>query len=412
MGENGGFGKKLSLILGGLDDLKESINVVAGGLDGLKSDVNDLKSGIDSVKENISGIKSGMGDMKKGINSIDTLKDSLGGVLAGVGEMTSGLTGLKDDVSSINEELPTGTVENSVAEGMRSTMGKSDALRDEGLTTPEDIERFDDIVYGPDAEQEKLDIYRLKASRNEDGSFKMLPVIVSVHGGAWLYGSRVQYQFYCMSLAQRGFAVINFDYRLAPEYKFPASLEDVCLVFDWLARHGSEYGLDTENIIVVGDSAGGHLAGLYACMYTDPEFAAVYGFSIPEGICIRAMGLNCGAYDPNRYMSERELWSGIIAEDKSILDTDQLNVTDHMNDKFPPTYLMSATGDFCFKYFDPMLKCLEKHGIEAESRVYGNEENKLGHVFHLNVRSSDAQECNDNECSFFKKILGEDCGNV
>lgn len=54
----------------------------------------------------------------------------------------------------------------------------------------------------------------------------MIPVIVSVHGGGWGYGDKERYQYYCMSLAQQGFAVVNFSYRLASKYKFPAPLED------------------------------------------------------------------------------------------------------------------------------------------------------------------------------------------
>ena len=61
---------------------------------------------------------------------------------------------------------------------------------------------------------QKLDVYRQKDATGK------LPVIVSVHGGGWVYGDKERYQFYCMDLAERGFAVVNFSYRLAPEYKF------------------------------------------------------------------------------------------------------------------------------------------------------------------------------------------------
>lgn len=100
-----------------------------------------------------------------------------------------------------------------------------------------------------------LDVYRPKATNIEE----KLPVIVSVHGGGWVYGDKEGYQYYCMSLAQRGFAVVNFSYRLAPESKFPASIIDTNLVFGWILDHAEEYGFDTENIFAVGDSAGAHM---------------------------------------------------------------------------------------------------------------------------------------------------------
>ena len=86
---------------------------------------------------------------------------------------------------------------------IRYDFGKGDRKRDAGLKTPEDVKRFDDISYGPDRKYQLLDVYRLKDAEGK------LPVIVSVHGGGWVYGTKETYQFYCMSLAQRGFAVVN-----------------------------------------------------------------------------------------------------------------------------------------------------------------------------------------------------------
>ena len=108
---------------------------------------------------------------------------------------------------------------------VRKSFAAGDMIRDAGLKTPKDVQRFDDIVYGEDKVWQSLDVYRPKATNIEE----KLPVIVSVHGGGWVYGDKKLYQFYCMSLAQRGFAVVNFSYRLAPESKFPASIIDTNL---------------------------------------------------------------------------------------------------------------------------------------------------------------------------------------
>lgn len=100
-----------------------------------------------------------------------------------------------------------------IAETIREQFGKGDAIRDAGNTTPADVERHDNILYGSDPKWQILDVYRPK---NHAGK---LPVIISYHGGGWVYGTKEVYQWYCMSLAQRGFAVINYTYRLAPEFK-------------------------------------------------------------------------------------------------------------------------------------------------------------------------------------------------
>ena len=140
---------------------------------------------------------------------------------------------------------------------LRTAFRRSDDKRDAGLTTPEGIERFDDLRYGEDARWNLLDVYRPKGIEGK------LPVIVSVHGGGWVYGDKERYQYYCMSLAEHGFAVVNFTYRLAPKHKFPAALEDTNAVFHWLMRHGADYGLEPSRVFGVGDSAGAQLLGLF-----------------------------------------------------------------------------------------------------------------------------------------------------
>ena len=88
-----------------------------------------------------------------------------------------------------------------LSDKIRSEFKKADDERDALMNTPEDIERWDNIVYGhDDREMQRLDVYRPKQAQGED-----LPVIISVHGGAWMYGDKERYQYYCMSLAQRGF---------------------------------------------------------------------------------------------------------------------------------------------------------------------------------------------------------------
>ena len=125
----------------------------------------------------------------------------------------------------------------TTSERIRREFAASDAVRDAGLTIPDDIQRYDDIAYGSNPLQ-KLDVYRPKNSMGK------LPVIISVHGGGWVYGDKELYQYYTMSLAQRGFTVINFSYRLAPESQYPAQIEDVATVFDWVNNHAEQYGMD------------------------------------------------------------------------------------------------------------------------------------------------------------------------
>ena len=289
-----------------------------------------------------------------------------------------------------------------ISDTVRSEFKKYDDIRDAGLTTPEDIVRYDDIVYGADPEWQSLDVYRPKASEGQK-----LPVIVSVHGGGWVYGDKERYQYYGMNLAQRGFAVVNFTYRLAPENKFPASLEDTNSVFNWLVDNAEQYGFDTDHVFAVGDSAGAHVLGLYSSICTNPTYAAEYDFQPPKDFAPTAIALNCGAYHVD--MTLKDALAAQLAEYLPGQGTEKemylVDVINHITPNYPPTFFMTATDDFLKNQAPILAAKLAAENIPFLYRYYGDEKNMLPHVFHCNIKSADAKLANDEECEFFRKFL-------
>ena len=279
---------------------------------------------------------------------------------------------------------------------------KSDKKRDEGLTTPEDIRRYDNIPYGSNGKWNLLDVYRPKDAEGK------LPVIISVHGGGWVYGDKELYQYYCMSLAQRGFAVVNFTYRLAPKYKFPAPLEDTNTVVEWILKNSEEYGLDTENVFAVGDSAGAHMLGLYCCLCTDSNYASEIGVIPPKGFLPKAVALNCGVYQIQKSKGFDFLGSLIkdfLPNKGTETEMRQVSVMEHVNGEFPPAYVMTCEGDFLAAAALPLVERLKALGVDAEYHYYGDPEHVLGHVFHCNMRSEEGKRCNKEECDYFRSFV-------
>jgi len=90
-----------------------------------------------------------------------------------------------------------------------------------------------------------------------------LPILLLYHGGGWTLGDMDTHEnvcrFYC---AKARVIVINVDYRLAPEHKFPAGVEDCYAALEWAAEHAAEIGGDASRIAVTGDSAGGNLSAV------------------------------------------------------------------------------------------------------------------------------------------------------
>lgn len=287
---------------------------------------------------------------------------------------------------------------------VRAEFQKGDDIRDAGLTTPDYVERADDILYGEDSTWQKLDLYRPKERTAEK-----LPVIVSIHGGGWVYGDKERYQYYCMSLVKHGFAVVNFTYRLAPEFLFPAALEDTNLVAEWIMKHAEEYQLDTDHIFGVGDSAGAHMLGLYASICTNPEYAKQYYFQVPEGFAWKAVALNCGAYqitisgDAQDFTGQ--LMSELLPEKGSAEELKKINVIDHVSEAFPPVFLMTSNGDFLKADAPLLMKKLMECQVPHMFHFYGDKDTMLYHVFHLNMKTEIAEECNKEECDFFKRYL-------
>ena len=285
---------------------------------------------------------------------------------------------------------------------LRYTYGKGDRKRDKGLTTPEDVVRYDDIAYGKDKKWQILDVYRPKGAEGK------LPVIMSVHGGAWVYGTKEVYQFYCMSLAQKGFALVNFNYRLAPEHRYPAQLEDINLVVKWMIENKDEYGFDLDNVFAVGDSAGGHLLSVYSAMLTDNAYAEYYGLKLPQNFHFRAIALNCGVYYqemPEKKDGNLSLLNNLLPKGWTKKDLDMLNSFDKIKPGYPPVFLMSANGDFLREQPDYLIPSLEENKVPYELHIYGSDDNILHHVFHVNMRSADAKICNDEECAFFRSYI-------
>ncbi|MDC3962631.1 alpha/beta hydrolase [Polyangium jinanense] len=97
-----------------------------------------------------------------------------------------------------------------------------------------------------------------------------LPVLVYYHGGGWTIGDLDTHDTLCRSLANgAGCAVVSVDYRLGPEHRFPAAVDDSLAATYWVQRNAEALGIDGTRIAVGGDSAGGNLAAVVALAARD-----------------------------------------------------------------------------------------------------------------------------------------------
>jgi len=112
-----------------------------------------------------------------------------------------------------------------------------------------------------------LRLYR-PTRRSDDRA--TVPVLVYFHGGGWTIGDLDTHDVLCRQLANAsGCALVSVDYRMGPEHRFPAAVDDCLAATYWVRRHAGTLGLDPDRLAVGGDSAGGNLAAVVALLARD-----------------------------------------------------------------------------------------------------------------------------------------------
>lgn len=124
---------------------------------------------------------------------------------------------------------------------------------------------FDEIIKAPERD---IPIRVFFPPQNR----QTFPVLLFFHGGGWVTGSLDSYDKMCTLLSEKtDHVVISVEYRLAPEHKFPAALEDCYYVTQHFIRHAKDYGIDPHKISLIGDSAGGNLSAAVSLMARDQK---------------------------------------------------------------------------------------------------------------------------------------------
>ena len=129
--------------------------------------------------------------------------------------------------------------------------------------------RDEDVPYGPCGRRNQLDVW----ARPDLPPDAVAPVVLQVHGGAWVWGSKTGQAYPLLShLVERGWICVAANYRLSPRSTWPDQLVDVKRALAWVKENIAGYGGDPGFVAVTGGSAGGHLSALTALTAGDPAF--------------------------------------------------------------------------------------------------------------------------------------------
>lgn len=130
------------------------------------------------------------------------------------------------------------------------------------------VERIGNLRYAPGAgRRHLLDVYRPRGGCHD------APVLLQIHGGGWVIGTKRQQALpLMMHMSAAGWVCVAANYRLSPKATWPDHLVDVKAALAWVREHIAEYGGDPDFVVVTGGSAGGHLAALVGLTANRPEY--------------------------------------------------------------------------------------------------------------------------------------------
>jgi acetyl esterase len=200
----------------------------------------------------------------------------------------------------------------------------------------------------------------------------LLPVTVFFHGGGWCIGDIDTHDPVCRQLAEEAeCAVLSIDYRLAPEHRFPAAVEDCFAAVRFVAAEGKSLGLDPARIAVAGDSAGGNLSAVSAILARD------------VGVAIAAQVLIYPATDwVGTYASRKDYAEGFLLTEESMnwFGNNYIDAKDHGDFRASPILARDLS-----RLPPALVLCGGCDPLLGESRAYAEKLRAAGTESHFSL---------------------------
>jgi len=244
-----------------------------------------------------------------------------------------------------------------------------------------------------DAPSAALDVYVPNKPSSE-----RLPMIMWLHGGGFISGSKDAVGDYTLMLAARGYVVASLDYTLAPDAPYPIPIRQANAALGYLAAHADEFGGDAARLFIGGDSAGGQLASQTAALLTNPALAAAMPLTpaVPAS-SLRGALLFCGIYDMSAFavsgfpFVRTFMWSYLGRRDWLNHERiAELSTVDQVTAAYPPTLITVGDAD----PFDPMgrelVAALQGKGVPVQSAFYAGA--GLNHEYQFDFSLPQAAE--------------------
>lgn len=260
---------------------------------------------------------------------------------------------------------------------------KKVALQNKNITA------FTDITYMKSLSNSQLDILMPKnISANEK-----LPVIFWAHGGGFIAGDKQYKNPLLANLVERGYVVVNVNYALAPEYRYPTPLIQMDQAVSFIKDNQHKLPVDLNQVIFGGDSAGAQINSQYTAIQTNPELRQEMGFEqqfTPDEI--KAAIFLGGFYDMHTVRQTEfpridlfmRSYTGAKDWESHLKTINQMSTERQITKHFPSTYLSVGDADPFETQNKSFSHALKQHNVPVDALFYdGTHHLKHQYQFHL-----------------------------
>lgn len=265
-----------------------------------------------------------------------------------------------------------------------------------------------DIEYSSPYGKNTLDLYRNSSNEN-------LPLILWVHGGAFVAGDKSGVENWAVMLSEKGYAVAAMNYQWAPEAAYPKQVEQVGCALYKLKEISDAYKLNMKNVTLAGDSAGAHIATQFILIHCNSDFSQRLKISSPlEKDALKCALLYCGPYDLKSMLNSKkkiikyfinkigQCYLGRLNWKKSEF-FDLVTPMDFVDSSFTPCYITDGNKFSFESHGKALVKALQENGVEVSERFFPIESGEVNHEYQMKLAEENAMLCFEDTISFLEK---------
>ena len=234
------------------------------------------------------------------------------------------------------------------------------------------------------------------------------PLFLYIHGGGWISGITEMRNPYITNWAELGFYCASISYSYAPQEVFPTQIKEIFTAIDYIVDHAEGLNIDTENVVIAGESAGGYYITFVSHCLSHPEVLEKLGieFRNADKIKIKALVSHCGCFNLRSLVDEKKEQSKFpdirlmtstfigksLEETRKFLDTEEGKLAIPVFDSsFPPSFLIWATKDYLrYETFD-LSEELTKLGVTH--KTYKADGKIAAHAWSIATIFKESKDC-------------------